>query len=211
MRVVQAMQRYGLLLATLWIAGTAQAVMKPMSSDEYDVAQQKIEAKADKAQTHCKTLEGDAKSHCQTQARGERDVALAVLLARYRPSANNSFKASSASVELQYALALDNCKPAPHALADKAAKAAHKACRDHARAERTQGFHDAHEQAAGLASLSTPPKSEAERQREADLDTAIRKCDSLLGEANLQCVRALSPAARQRAAERINGVFPPKE
>ena len=109
-----------------------------------------------------------------------------------------------AEVDLAYALALDQCKK-QHIGVDKESKAALKSCSDKAKGKRVAGEQAAHQQAALQASVGAPPKSEAERQREADLDTAIRKCDSLLGDANLQCMNALSPQARQRAADRSNG------
>jgi hypothetical protein len=193
-----------LVLAGLCSLQVAGAVTPAMTRAEFVEARDTINTRHDKALAHCKTEGGAAQPRCKLQADGRRRIDLAVLEARYHPSANNSYKAVAADVEMRYTLAQDTCKT-KHAGSDKEAKAALKECNDKAKTERFSGLRDAHQHAAGQASVATPPKSEAERQREADLDTAIRKCDSLLGDANLQCMRALSPEARQRAAERASG------
>ena len=188
----------------LLVALSAGAAPQAMTREAYHAAQGTIAAHADKALAHCKTVALGAQSRCHIAAAGQKKIALAALEADYHPSANNSFKAMAAQVDLRYELAHHQCN-AEHGGLDKEARAALKTCVQQAKAERTQGLQAAHQHAASQASVGAPPKSEAERKREADLDTAIRKCDSLLGEANLQCMGALPLEARQRAAERASG------
>lgn len=184
--------------------GPVHAAEQRMSRQAYAAAKDAINERHDRALAHCKTVDGGAQSRCRMQADGRRKIDLATLEVRWHPSANNSFKASMAEVDLAYALAMDQCKK-QHTGSDKEARAALKSCSDKSKGKRVAGEQAAHQQAALQASVGAPPKSEAERQREADLDTAIRKCDSLLGDANLQCMNALSPQARQRAADRSSG------
>lgn len=194
-------------LLTAWaLVGTAGAASQGISRDAYNAERDKIAVQSDQALAQCKRTVDGTESRCQIAANGQRKMALAELEARLHPSANNSFKAKAAEVELQYDLAQAQCKK-EHVGADKENRAALKACHDKAKAERAKRLNGALQTVAGQASVSAPPKSEAERQREADLDTAIRKCDSLLGDANLQCMRDLPPAARQRAADRASGIL----
>lgn len=194
------------LLSALALTSAVAAAPQGMARDAYSAERDKIIAHSDKALAQCKKAADSAQSRCQIEANGQRKIALAALEARLHPSANNSFKAKATEVELHYELAQAHCKT-KHSGADKEARAALKKCGDEAKAERAKRLNTAQQNAAGLASVGAPPKSEAERQREADLDTAIRKCDSLLGDANLQCMRELSPEARQRAADRASGIL----
>lgn len=193
------------VLTGLMLAGSAWAVPQSLTREAYHAAREKIDAQSEQALDQCKKTADGTQSRCQIEVAGKRKIALAALEARLHPSANNSFKAKIAEVDLHHDLAQQRCKT-QHAGADKEARVALKACTDQAKADRAKGLNAAHQHAAGQASVDAPPKSEAERQREADLDTAIRKCDSLLGDANLQCIREMSPEARQRAADRANGI-----
>ena len=193
-------------LTALLLVGNAGAAPQALLREAYSAERDKIEAHSDKALAQCKKTGDGSESRCQLEASGQRKIALAALEARLHPSANNSFKAKAAEVELHYDLAQAQCKK-EHTGADKETRAVLKACHDKAKAERAKRLNAAQQVAAGQASVGPPPKSEAERQREADLDTAIRKCDSLLGDANLQCMRDLPPAARQRAADRASGIL----
>ena len=182
-----------------------------MGDDAYREAVAQLDAGAEKALAHCKSLAvgSGAQRRCTVEADTQHAVDAAVLQARRHPSGNNRFKALAAQVNRDYALAVEDCKTR-HAGNDKDSKSAQQACLHEAKQKRASGIQDAHQQAASEVSIFTPPKSEAERQREADLDTAIRKCDSLLGDANVQCVRGLSPEARLRAISRGSGAPPAK-
>ena len=204
---IWARLRVGAGLVCLWGISTATAVWAvapAMTRADYVAARDKVQSRTDKALTHCKTLADAKQRRCILQAEGEQKIDVAALVARHHPSANNRFKALAAEVDLGYALDVDHCKSS-NAGWDKDAKAALHTCLTKAKQQRAEGMLNAHQQAASHASVGTPPKSEAEMQRDADLDTAIRKCDSLLGDANLQCMSALSPEAQQRAADRANG------
>ena len=192
------------VLAAMALVSMASAASQGLTRDAYNAERDKITAQSDKALAQCKRTADGSENRCQVEAHGQRKIDLAALEARLHPSANNSFKAKAAEVELHYDLAQLRCKK-EHVGLDKETRAALKSCGDKAKTERTKRLSAAQQVAAGQASVGAPPKSEAERQREADLDTAIRKCDSLLGDANLQCMRDLSPAARQRAADRASG------
>lgn len=197
-----------------WVLGALAVVpllAAEMSDDVYRDAVAKLDAHAEKALADCKRLAAGsgAQRRCTVEADTQHAVDAAELQARRHPSGNNRFKAMAAQVDRHYALAVEACK-SDHAGSDKDSKAAQQDCLRQAKQLRAGGIQRAHQQAASEASIATPPKSEAERQREADLDTAIRKCDSLLGDANVQCVRGLSPEARLRAISRGSGAPPAK-
>lgn len=195
--------------AAVWVLG-ATAVLPlyaaEMADDAYQQASVQLDDRAAQALAHCKSMAAGsvAQRRCRLEAQSQHVVDKTALQARRHPSGNNHFKSLAAQVEQRYVLAVEACK-ASHAGIDKDSKAAQQICLDQAKKKRAAGIQDAHQQAASEASVATPPKSEAERQREADLDTAIRKCDSLLGDANVQCMRSLSPEARLRAASRGSG------
>lgn len=193
-------------LSALLLASAAQAAPVTLTRQAYQAEREKIEQRSEKALAQCKQAGHGSQSTCQVEAHAARKTALATLEARLHPSANNSFKAKAAELEGRYELAQLGCKN-KHAGTDKDTHAALKACLDKAKAQRTLALNAAQQHAAGQALVGPPPKSQAQRQREADLDTAIRRCDSLLGDANLQCMRELSPEARQRAADRVNGTL----
>ena len=201
-------------LAAAWVIGSVAVLpllAAAMDDDAYREAVAQLDARADKALAHCKRLAtgSAAQRRCTAEAQTQHEVDAAQLQARRHPSGNNRFKALAAQVNRRYALAVEDCKTG-HAGNDKDSKSAQQECLRGAKQQRAAGIQEAHQQAASEVSIYTPPKSEAERQREADLDTAIRKCDSLLGDANVQCVRGLSPEARLRAISRGSGVPPAK-
>lgn len=196
-------------LAAVWVLGAAAVLplcAAEMGDEAYQQATEQIDARTDQALAHCKTLSAGSavQRRCRLEAESLQTVDKSALQAQRHPSGNNRFKAMAAQVDRAYVLAVEACK-ARHAGIDKDSKAAQQTCLTQARQKRAAGIQDAHEQAASDVSIATPPKSQAERQREADLDTAIRKCDSLLGDANVQCMRGLSPEARMRAASRGSG------
>lgn len=200
--------------AAAWMLGAMAVVpllAAEMGDDAYREAVAQLDAQADRALAHCKQLAGgpNAQRRCLLEAETQHQVDAAALQARRHPSGNNHFKALAAQVERRHALAAEDCK-SRHAGNDKDSKSAQQACLREAKQKRAASIQDAHQQAASEVSIFTPPKSQAERQREADLDTAIRKCDSLLGDANVQCVRGLSPEARLRALSRGSGAPPAK-
>ncbi|MDR2329094.1 MAG: hypothetical protein LBE58_05830 [Comamonas sp.] len=197
-----------------WVLGALAVVpllAAEMGDDAYRDAVAQLDARAEKALDHCKSLAAGsgAQRRCTVEAETQHAVDAAALQARRHSSGNNRFKALAAQVERHHALAVEDCK-SRHAGNDKDSKSAQQECLREAKQKRAAGIQDAHQQAASEVSIFTPPKSQAERQREADLDTAIRKCDSLLGDANVQCVRSLSPEARLRAISRGSGAPPAK-
>lgn len=195
-----------------WVLGAAAvlplcaAVSAQMADDAYQQAAAQLDETAEQALADCKRLAAGSgtQRRCTLEAESQHAVDQAALQAQRHPSGNNRFKALAAQVERRYVLAVEACKT-KHAGIDKDSKAAQHSCLNQAKQKRAAGIQDAHQQAASEVSIVTPPKSQAERQREADLDTAIRKCDSLLGDANVQCMRGLSPEARLRAASRGSG------
>jgi hypothetical protein len=201
-------------LAVGWALGAAVVLplfAAEMGDDAYRQAVDQLDARTEKTLAHCKSGAAGpaAQRRCALEAESQHEVDAAELQARRHPSGNNRFKALAAQIERDHVLAVDACK-SRHAGSDKDSKSAQQACLREARQKRASGIQDAHQQAASEVSIATPPKSQAERQREADLDTAIRKCDSLLGDANVQCVRGLSPEARMRAISRGSGATPAK-
>lgn len=202
--------RAATLLLAVSAAAAQPAAPAPMSPDEYQRAASRIDQRYTQALAACNQRTDDEKAYCRHHAKGEQAAAQLALEARYHPGGNNSYKAYAAQVELRYEQALRNCKQHQGKGDDKEAQASYERCAAAAQAERRGGLQDARQAAARQAAIATPPKSEAERKREADLDTAIRKCDSLLGDDNLRCMRALPAEARRRAAERIGNFYHPQ-
>lgn len=174
-----------------------------MGREQYRDELSKLDARAAQVLARCTDKAGSARALCRMQAQGQQKIDHSALEARYHPSGNNNFKAQAAKVELAYDTAMVHCKAEAAGVRkdDKKAQAAAQECRDQAKAQRNLGIKEAQELAARNASLATPPKSAVERARDAAIETAARKCDSQLGEANLQCVKALPPEARALAKQ----------
>ena len=129
--------------------GLVHAAEQRMSREAYAAAKDAMAERHSKALAHCKTVDGGAQSRCRMQADGRRKIDLASLELRWHPSANNSFKASMAEVDLAYALAMDQCKK-QHTGSDKESKAALKSCSDKAKGNRVAGEQAAHQQASHM-------------------------------------------------------------
>lgn len=115
------------IASTCLVAGQASA----MTSDEYKVAKEKIEAnyKVDKAQ--CDTLKDNAKDVCDKQAKGKENVAKAELEQQYKPSDSHSRNVAEEKVKANYEVAKEKC--------DDQKGAAKSACEKEAKAEEARG------------------------------------------------------------------------
>lgn len=105
-----------------------------MTSDEYKVAKEKIEAdyKVDKAQ--CDTLKDNAKDVCDKQAKGKENVAKAELEQQYKPSDSHARNVAEERVKAAYEVAKEKC--------DAQKGDAKSACEKQAKADEARGKAD---------------------------------------------------------------------
>lgn len=181
------------LLAAVLLAMATGAVM--LMADASTRAERKhIAAQHELALQRCQALQ-DAPAHlCRLQAEGQQKIAVAALEARHHPSANNRYKAAAAQADLDHELAVVRCKQQAQAPGKHPERAQVLAqCKEQARTRHRSALYEAQKEAAQSASLAEPPKGRVAREREEAPETALRKCDSLFGEANLQCMRELPP------------------
>jgi len=191
-----AWPRWLVLAVLLALAAVAVAMM----ADAPTRAERKrIDAQLTQALQRCQAL-AEAPAHlCRLQAEGQRKIAVAELDARHHPSANNRYQAAAARADLDYELALLRCKQQAEAAGRHPERAKALAqCKEQAGALHRCALHQAQKEAAQSASLAEPPKGRVQREREEAPETALRKCDSLFGEANLQCMRKLPPEVARR-------------
>ncbi|MDM0074193.1 hypothetical protein QTH90_07370 [Variovorax sp. J2P1-59] len=124
------MKKHLLMIAiasTCLIAGQASA----MTSDEYKVAKEKIEAdyKVDKAK--CDTLKDNAKDVCDKEAKGKENVAKAELEQQYKPSESHARNVKEEQVKANYEVAKEKC--------DDLKGDAKNACEKQAKADEAKG------------------------------------------------------------------------
>ncbi|MDM0105917.1 hypothetical protein QTH97_13320 [Variovorax sp. J22R24] len=124
------MKKHLLMIAiasTCLIAGQASA----MTSDEYKVAKEKIEAdyKVDKAK--CDTLKDNAKDVCDKEAKGKENVAKAELEQQYKPSESHARNVKEEQVKAAYEVAKEKC--------DDLKGDAKNACEKQAKADEAKG------------------------------------------------------------------------
>ncbi|HEY2255565.1 MAG TPA: hypothetical protein VGI11_08000 [Variovorax sp.] len=127
------MKKHWLMLAiasTCFVAGQAGA----MTSDEYKVSKEKIEADYKVAMTQCKTMKDNAKDVCEKDAKGKQDVAKAELEQQYKPSESNARSVEEEKVKAHYEVAKERC-------GDQSG-AAKSACEKQAEADQAKGKAD---------------------------------------------------------------------
>lgn len=104
----------------------AVAQTAAMSSDQYKVAKEKIEADYKVADAQCKTLKDNAKDVCEKDAKGKMNVAKAELEQQYKPSDSHARAVQEEKVKANYDVAMEKCddqKGADKSACEKQAKA----------------------------------------------------------------------------------------
>lgn len=81
-----------------------------MSPDQYEAAQERIEAQRKADDRACRQLKDQARDVCAAQAKGRERSALAALEAEYRPGPDAQRDAKEAKAEADYAVARVRCK-----------------------------------------------------------------------------------------------------
>ena len=184
------------LAVLLVLAATAVALMADAPTR---AERQRVETQLQGALQRCETLAPEPAHLCRRQAEGQRTVAVAMLDARHHPSANNRYKAAAAQAALDFDLAVLRCQQQAEAPGKHLERAKQLAqCKEQARVLHRRALYQAQKDAAQSVSLAEPPKGRVLREREEAPETALRKCDSLFGEANLQCMRELPPEVARR-------------
>jgi hypothetical protein len=128
------MKKHLLMIAiasTCLVAGQAASAM---TSDEYKVSKEKIEAdyKVDKAK--CDTLKDNAKDVCEKEAKGKENVAKAELEQQYKPSESHARNVKEEQVKATYSVAKEKC--------DDLKGDAKNACEKQAKADEAKGMAD---------------------------------------------------------------------
>jgi len=105
-----------------------------MSSDEYKVAKEKVEADYKVSMTQCKTMKDNAKDVCEKDAKGKESVAKADLEQQYQPSDSHARAVEEEKVKANYEVAKERC--------DDQSGAAKSACEKQASADEAKGKAD---------------------------------------------------------------------
>lgn len=113
----------------------------PMTSQQYEAEQQKLEAQRKADQRYCEGLKAtkNARKLCEVQAKGKADSLKAELAARYKPSPEASLQAKTVTAEANFAVAKARCQDQKGKARDKCvdlAKAAREAAVRQARVEK---------------------------------------------------------------------------
>jgi len=127
------MKKHLLMLAIAsgcFVAGQASA----MTSDEYKVAKEKVEADYKVAMAQCKTMKDNAKDICEEEAKGKQNVSKAELEQQYKPSDSHARAVEEEKVKAQYAVAKERC--------DDQTGDAKSACQKQASADEAKGKAD---------------------------------------------------------------------
>ena len=189
---------YIFVLAALGIIPAPAALAQNLSKADYQSQKDTIskENKADKER--CKSLSGNAKDICVAEAKGKEKVAKANLEAQYKPSIKNTYDASIAKADANYAIAKEKCDDLagnPKDVCVKEAKAAQTAAKADAKAQEksAKASTDANKTSAkaqGKANekVADARKDAAEDKRDANYAVAKEKCDALAGAAKDRCM-----------------------
>ena len=118
------------IASSFFVAAQASA----MTKDEYKVAHEQIEATYKVDKTKCDTLKDNANDVCDKEATGKKNVAMADLEQKYKPSASNEKKLAEEKVKAQYEVAKEKC--------DDLKSAEKDACVKQAKADEAKGTAD---------------------------------------------------------------------
>lgn len=119
------------IASTCLFAGQAASAM---TSDEYKVAKEKIEADYKVDKTKCDALKDNAKDVCEKEAKGKENVAKAQLEQQYKPSESHARNVKEEQVKATYAVAKEKC--------DDLKGDAKNACEKQAKADEAKGMAD---------------------------------------------------------------------
>lgn len=114
---------------------------KPLTRQDYVAQKAQIAAQLDANRKLCGSMKGNTRDICEAEARGRADALGAELDARYKPSPQASFHASSVTAEANYAVARTKCNATKGDARDrcvKDAKTAREAALRQAKVEKVQ-------------------------------------------------------------------------
>jgi hypothetical protein len=133
------------LLSSAAIVATAGATTlpkhPPLTKQAYAAQKAQIDAQLDANRKLCGSMKGSTRDICEVEAKGRADSLKADLEARYKPSAEASFRSHSVTAEANYAVAKAKCHAAKAAARDRCmtdAKEAREAALRQAKVEKVQ-------------------------------------------------------------------------
>lgn len=173
-------------------AAVAQDKGPTMGKDAYRAQKERIEAEYDAVQARCKPMDTIARNVCNEQARGQRDIAVAELQMRYKPSADNDEKVRLAKAEAVYAVSLERCKTLDgnaREVCTKDAKAVFAGAKAEAKLQK-----DVMAQNFRSEQVVRERTAASDRQAQAQLAAARERCGMLPPEGRESC---LADAARR--------------
>lgn len=176
---------FGALAAALLFSAGAQAA--DMSKGEYKAAGERIAIDYKAAKAACKSLSGNARDICKSEAEAQSKTGKADLLAAYEPSVNNSYKAAVKRAEAEYSVAKERCDDSAGNIKDVCVKEA-KAIEVAALADAKAKMKVTKTNKAAAAERNEARQDAASDKRDADYAVAKQKCDAYAAEAKTHCM-----------------------
>jgi hypothetical protein len=166
---------------------SAGSMAAGLSKDDYKAEKARIEATYKLEKHGCASLSGNSNDVCEVEAKGKERVAMADLIANYKPSRNTRYEARIAKAEADFAVAREKCDDMAGNTKDvcvKEAKAAQMTAKADARAHR-----DISDANATASDKSAEAGKDAEaKKRAAEYSVAKEKCDAFAGGAKDRCM-----------------------
>jgi hypothetical protein len=178
-------RRIAIALAVLLAAAGAQA-QQAMSKDAFRAQKKAIEATYDAHQARCKPHKGNQREVCMARVRGERDIAVAELDMRFKPSAKNDEKLRMARAEANYDVAKTQCETMEgnaKEVCQKDAKAVLAAAEAEAKLQNQVA--EVHRRSDAVVQDRSQQQL---AQMEAQFAAARERCEMLQGEARNDCL-----------------------
>jgi len=98
-----------MLIMAISFGYSAGPMAEGLSKDDYKTERARIEATYELDKRGCDSLSGNANDVCEVEAKGKERVAMAELIASYKPGRKTRYEARVAKVEADYAVAKEKC------------------------------------------------------------------------------------------------------
>ena len=183
---VNTLKRHALAVA-VGLACSASAFAQTMSKEQYQSAKDVIAADYKTNSAACGTLAGNAKDICKAQTDGEQKFARADLEAKYKHSAEASYKAKVARADANYAVAKEECDDKAGNVKDVCVKEA-KAVSVAAKADAKAQMKSRNANSTAVEKGADARKDAAADKRAADYAVAKEKCDAFAGDVKSNCL-----------------------
>jgi hypothetical protein len=180
------------------LAFSAGAMAQTMSKEQYKSGKDNIAAEYKSVSAACGSLSGNAKDICKADASGKQNVALSMLDAENKPSANATYKVRVARADADFSVAKERCDDRAGNVKDVCLKEA-KAAEVAAKADATAWLKTAtaNEKAAATTTKANNKASDAGAdarkdaaadKRDAEYAVAKERCDVFASDAKTNCL-----------------------